>query len=397
MHRTSFHGPLLAVALLLAPVAGADTISLSPDAPDRYVVQRGDTLWDIAGRFLREPWQWPLIWEENPQIENPHLIYPGDELLLTQLEGKPKITLRRAGRPTVKLSPRVRSEPLQIAIPTIPVDTIHQFLSRPLVVSEGELAAAPYIMSLGKEHLVGGPGSRVYARGLGPEPARRFTVYRQGPAYVDVDGEVLGYEAIHVADAVLERKGDPATLVLLRSKREVLEGDRLLPVLEEEASYAYMPSAPSWPVEGRIISVLDGVTQVGTHQIVVVNLGTADGIAPGHVMAVWQAGETVVDEFAARSPRAGLVVPEQEHEGPVETVISSAGRVGAQVVRAGRHMFLDLKDWAETGGTGRGELVTLPDEQAGIVMVFRPFERVSYALVMKSTRNIHILDTVTNP
>lgn len=363
---------LLALALgcTLLPGLASAAVALNPDHPERYVVQKGDTLWDIAARFLADPWNWPEIWEVNPQIDNPHLIYPGDVLVLTYEDGRPVLRLERraaeaAGepgeepapepververppreRPVVKLSPRVRELPLdERAIPTIPVDAVRQFLSRPRVLSEAEIEAAPYIVSVGKEHLVAGTGFRVYARGMDVEPdATAFTVYRRGEVYRDFpSGEVLGYEALHIGDAVVERPGDPATVFLARSKREVLIGDRLFPVREDDIERHFVPRAPDDPVSGRIISVLDGVTQIGQHQVVVLNLGREDGIGEGHVLEVYQAGATVTDPY-----------------------------VNADV--------------------------TLPDERAGVVMVFRPFERVSYALVMKATRAMHVLDKVQNP
>jgi len=350
----------LALAVLLFPLlAAAETIELKPDHPDRYVVQKGDTLWDISSHFLKEPWLWIDIWEVNPQIENPHLIFPGDELYLRFVEGQPVVSVRRgeAGEEeagtvrrrlpggTVKLSPRIRVSQIDEAIPTIPIDIIQQFLKRPRVVTEQEIDQAPYVVSVGKEALIGKPGKKIYARGINGEAVPRYTVYRKGEEYLDPDrdGEVLGFEAIEIADAVLEEEGDPATLLVTSAQRELLRGDRLFPIVEEEIHTTFMPRAPQEETSGRIISVLEGVSQIGQYQVVVLNLGRENGIAVGHVMAVYQRGETIQDPFA----------------GKVE--------------------------------------VTLPDERAGIVMVFRSFERLSYALVMEATRAIHVQDTVRNP
>ncbi len=334
---------LVLVAALIPLVAAAETIELKPDHPDRYVVQKGDTLWDISAKFLKEPWLWPEIWEVNPQIENPHLIYPGDEVFLRFVEGRPVVTVRR-GVGTMKLSPGIRVSEIDTAIPTIPIDIIQQFLSRPRLVTEREIDAAPYVVSVGREALIGKPGKKIYARGLNGADTLRYTIYRKGQRYVDPDrgNEVLGFEAIHIGDAVLEASGDPATLMVIGTKRELLVGDRLFPILDEEIDASFMPRAPAEDISGRIISVFDGVSQIGQFQVVVLNLGREDGIERGHVMAVYQLGETIKDPFA----------------------------------------------W------GR---VKLPDERAGTIMVFRLFDRVSYALVMEATRPMHVLDMVTKP
>lgn len=338
--------------LILAPLAGgADTVELAPGHPDRYTVQRGDTLWGIAQRFLRRPWHWPEIWEVNPSVRNPHLIYPGDLLVLTYRNGRP--VLSRQGGGVVKLSPRVRFDSVDAgAIPTIPINAIAPFLTRTRVVAEGELQASPYIVSVGGEHLVGSAGFRVYARGDGWEAADRYAVYRQGQAYVDPlrERRILGYEAVHVADAVVEKRGDPVTLYLTSSNRAVLSGDRVLPLDDAQIDTRFVPRAPDEPISGQIISVVDGVTQVGQFAVVALNLGRADGIEAGHVLAVYQRGRTIRDPYAPKE-----------------------------------------------GNVGDDSVVTLPDENAGIVMVFRPYESLSYGLVMKATRAMHVGDVVKNP
>lgn len=340
MHKRALAGFLAAAFMTLAAHAAGE-VPLNPAHPDRYVVKRGDTLWDIAERFLRDPWLWPEVWHINPQIENPHLIYPGDVISLVYVDGKPRLVLQR-GRPTVKLSPQARPQPLDEAIPTIPLDVIGPFLSRPRVLEEPAYERAPYIVSSADEHLIAGAGDRVYVRGLSRGPGR-YTVLRRGELYRDPDtGEVLGLEAVHVADARLQRPGDPAVLVLVSSSREAIVGDRVLPVEEGRYTDRFLPRAPKHRVDGRIISVLDGVSRIGQYQVVVLNRGRREGVEPGHVLAVYQTGEVIED--------------------PV-----------------------------------RGGKVKLPDERAGIVMVFRTFDKVSYALVMRATRSIRVLDRVRNP
>ncbi|MFO7594082.1 MAG: LysM peptidoglycan-binding domain-containing protein [Pseudomonadota bacterium] len=338
-------------------------VQLRSDHPETYTVVKGDTLWDIASAFLKDPWMWPELWQSNPQIENPHLIYPGDILTIYFKDGKPVLRVDRQGTvtevpplpgdiqamhegdyPTVKLKPGVREMPLEEAIPTIPLDAIRSFLSRPRVMGEGELQGYPYVVAHDENHLLGGGGYSFYARGIEEsEAVSNYVIVRAGDKYVDPDtGEVLGYEAIYIGEAQLRRLGDPAKLFITQSGREILRGDRLLPKANERLHYQYMPRAPEQPVSGKIISVLDGVARIGQYQVVVLNVGRQNDIEPGHVLAAMQSGAKVQD-------------------------------------------------------TIRGGLVRLHDEKAGTVMVFRSFERVSYALVMRAGRAIRLYDTVTNP
>ncbi len=337
----------LAFGIGLGAAALADPDPLRANHPQRYTVVKGDTLWDIADRFLEDPWLWPEIWHVNPDIANPHLIYPGDVIKLVYVDGEPRLTVERGGLRTVKLSPQVRSEPIDQAIPTIPLDIIRPFLERPQVLSREEIDRAPYLVQSADEHMIAGAGDRIYVRGTeGDKGAYRYSVFRPGRTYRHpVTDEVLGYEAIYVADAVVERHGDPATMKLVRSRREARVGDRLLPVLDEELDQHFLPRPPSGEVKGHIIAVVDGVSQIGQYQVVVLGLGEREGMAPGHTLAVYQAGEEIRD-----------------------TVTSNPS-----------------------------DTVRLPDERAGTVMVFRSFDRVSYALVMDATRAIHVKDLVRTP
>ena len=337
--RTKLIGLVLA---LCVGVVLAATPELRSDHPDRYVVVKGDTLWDISAKFLRDPWYWPEIWQVNPQIANPHLIYPGDVLTLVYIDGKPRLMLERSG----KLSPRIRSEPLEEAIPTIPMDAIRPFLVGVQVVTQDEIDRAPYIVSSAGEHLITGAGDRVYVRGLGGGEQPRFNVFRPGGPYIDPEThEVLGFEAVHVGLADLQREGDPSTMLLSQTTREAVDGDRLLPVQEEPIRPFFTPRPPEQDVHGQIISVYDGLSQVGQYQVVALNRGARDGLEPGHVLAVYRAGELIKDQVTAD---------------PNDTV-------------------------------------QLPDERAGELMVFRTFDRVSFGLVMRATMAMHVLDKVTNP
>ncbi len=389
----------VAVAAFLLPVALlAETVALNPEHPQRYTIQKGDTLWDISAKFLREPWRWEEIWRANPQIKNPNLIYPGDEVVLSYQQGEPVLEVRRSGeRPTVKLSPRMRTVSLDsVPVPTIPIDAIQQFLARPMVVGADEFDSAAYVVSLEKERLVAGAGHKLYVRGLDTDAGTSFTVYRRGDAYIDpTSGESLGYEAVHIADAVLERGGDPATMVVSRSNKEVLKGDRLLPDTEEAVDSNFHPRQPERAVNGQILSVMDGVSQIGQNQIVVLNIGAQDGVEVGHVMAVYQAGDEVQDAMADK--------PEVINQSYIELDPAKQGGIDGFSVAADRlvrevsGMLVKQYNRFAHPAEENHDLVNLPEERAGLVMVFRPYERISYALVVDAKRPMHIHDTVTNP
>jgi LysM domain-containing protein len=327
---------------------------LNPRHPDSYVVQRGDTLWDIASMFLRDPWYWPEIWQINPQVENPHLIFPGDTLRLAYLDdGRPAINVERAplvtdagGGGFERLSPRVRSTPLDEAIQTIPYETIASFLSRPRFIDKREIDDMPYVVAL-REALIGSAGHDVYVRGLEEQApvGSVFNVVELGGAFVDPEThDVLGYQGTYVGQGRLDRTGDPGTLRLLETEREALVGD-LLADEEDDVPLNFIPRSPESEVHGQIIAVMSGVSLIGQYAIVVINRGSAAGLEPGHVLRAYQTGQTI------RDSQRGLV----------------------------------------------GQKVRLPDEPAGTMMVFRTAERVSYALVMEATSPLAVYDRVSNP
>lgn len=335
----------LVCAALFAANLIADEIELANNHPDRYVVVKGDTLWHISGRFLKQPWLWPEVWHVNPQIENPHLIYPGDVITLVYVDGRPQLRVAR-GHPTIKLSPTTREERIDQAIPTIPIDAIKQFLTQPLVVDENELESAPYLVAAADEHILAGAGDRIYVRGVADQQFDKFNVFRPGATYRDPDsGEILGYEALYVGDTQVERFDDIATMKITRSQREALVGDRLVPVSEAEVHTNFLPRAPKKQIEGRIIDVVDGVSQIGQYQVVVLNRGSREGLEVGHALAVYQAGAMIRDTIS-RDPK---------------------------------------------------DVVQLPDEHGGELMVFRVFDKVSFGLIMEATRPLHVLDKVRNP
>lgn len=381
--------------MCLAGFLGAATaaeVVLNPAHPQSYTVVRGDTLWGIAGRFLSNPWQWPDIWQVNPQIKNPHLIYPGDVVTLTYVDGKPILSLTRSR--LVKLTPSVREQAHDDAIPPIPLDAIHQFLSRPRVVTQAEIELSAYVVGSQDEHLAVGTGGRIYIRGLTDDAGDKFSVYRPGGAYKDPDtGEILGYEALRVADVQLHKRGDPATGILTWSNREVLKGDRLMP--QERDEYPdFIPRAPGNEVDGRIISVVDGVSQIGQHHVVVINRGAGDGLEPGHVLGIFQAGQEIEDPIGTKMAHRQRLddLKRQELENP-----SAVGRFFDGVANDLRDTKLAVDEALGERVGGAPVKVVLPEERAGEVLVFRTFDSVSYGLVMNTQRPVYVLDKVRNP
>lgn len=356
----------LLVPLLFSTSSWADDINLNPNHPQQYTVKKGDTLWGIAGKFLQDPRQWPIVWKNNTQIENPNLIYPGDTIYFAVVDGKPQLSLtqfpaseRSAATEdfdfaSTKAStgedrlfyPHARETPIEEAIKLIPVESIAPFLSSPRVVGKTELEKSPYVIDVAGEHLVGGAGDRIYARAIKSADNLVYTVFRQGEAYRHPKTqEILGYEAEYIATSTLQKTGDPATLVVTESDREVRRGDRLISSKEGEIALNYFPRPPETKIAGNIINVMNGVTEIGQYDIVVIDKGKSDGLESGHVLDIFQQRRAVHDPYALT----------------------------------------------------KNELVDLPEEFSGTLLIFRPFERVSYALVMNATNAIHLLDKVATP
>ena len=325
-------------------------IPLASSAPVEYVVQEGDTLWDIAATFLRDPWYWPEVWYVNPQVENPHLIYPGDTLALVMINDQQRIT--NVGLTTYRLSPQARITPLSESITSIPYEQISAFLSKGLVLERNQANALPYILSTRGDHLIAAAGNDVYIRGGDPAPnGTRYSVVHIGDELRDPDNnDLLGYQGIYIGEGALSRGGDPATVSLTDTNREALNGDRLIPETVD-IPLNFFPKAPDIDIDGRIISVVDGVSLIGQYQVVVLNRGARNGLTPGDVLTVYQAGDEINDRYAG---------------GMLNTI-------------------------------GGGELVKLPDEEAGTVMIFKVYDRIGYGLVMEATSDIHVLDSVRNP
>ena len=358
-----------------AAQAGVPLSELAPNAPDEYTIKPRDTLWGISRLYLRSPWRWPELWGMNMgEIQNPHRIYPGQVLYLDKSGGRARLALRRGGSGmpeggTIKLSPRTRYESLSdMALPTLNPSVIEPFLAEPVVVDAETLATAPRIVAGNDSRVVLARGDRVYARGEAnaplmeaPGPIRTYRVFRNATPLKDPGtGEILGYEAQYVGKAQLQRGESsakeevegkevvypvPASLDIVATREEIRAGDRLLPEPPRQI-VSYVPRAPQSPVEGSIVSVYgDAVALAGQNQVVVINRGTADGIESGHVLAILKDGKRFQDR-------------------------SQAGE------RA------DLK---------------LPNERNGLLMVFRPFERVSYALILEINDTVSIGDRIANP
>lgn len=330
------------VAWSLSGMVLAEQAELKADSPDRYTVKEGDTLWGIAQRFLENPWRWPQIWQVNPQIENPHLIYPGDVLVLTGTMGEPKVKVLRE-RKLTKLRPAVRADERDDAIPTIPPNAIQPFLSAPLVVEESGLEGAAYVAAGQEGAIVLGKYSVFFARGVNGSDAEFFKIFRPGKRLVHpVTKEFLGLQAIHLGDARVLDPGDVTKMEVTDSLKEISLGDRMVPADQDIELPYYQPHAPEGEVKGYVIDILGAVAEGGPLQVIVLTLGSREGIEPGHVLRI------------------------RRLEAPQKDVIA--------------------------GGT-----VVIPPQDSGLAMVFRVFEKVSYALVLEATRAIHLNDQVTNP
>jgi len=345
----------LAVLLLLTSIATAslaDTLKLKPGHPQEYTVQKGDTLWDISATFLSKPWFWPEIWQINKQIENPNLIYPGDVLKLVYVNGRPYITRDRYGKRTVKLSPETRIEVLEQAIPTIPLDVIAPYLTKNRILNAGEYGKLPYIIGMNDGHMSAGTNNSIYVMNM-PEDEHGTTygVYGRGNAYRNPDNnnEILGYEAIYLGEGQLTRKGNPATIIINKSKAEILKKHRVIPIKHDRVIDAnFIPKASLVQRSGNIIGVLTsgiqpGVSMVGAMDVVVVSIGLKDGVEVGDVFNIYKKGIIEKDPLYA-----------SQH-------------------------------------------VKLPDELNGNLMIFRPFNRVSYALIMDTQASLRVGDIIKSP
>jgi len=352
--RKSIIIAMLAAAFAATPLLAqqrADA-SLQDNAPDRHVVVKGDTLWAISAKFLKDPWRWPEVWRMNrEEVKNPHLIYPGDVIVLDRSGQNPQ--LRIVMGDTVRLKPRIRAEDIGAeAIPSIPPRVIEPFLSRPLVIEQDGLNNAPRIIAAQADRVYLGAGDVAYVRGI--KDARRdslWQIYRPGAPLVDPESQkTLGYEAVFLGDSKVTKAGDPATIEIFGAQQEIGKGDRLV-AAEPLVLKSYAPHAPGIAIHGRIIGNRGGLGETGPQNVVTLNRGKNDGLEPGHVLALLRLGRTAEE-----------ITPSSK--------------------------------WFRSD---KIEAIKLPDERYGLVFVFRIFDRVSYALVMSASRPVQVGDVVTTP
>lgn len=338
------------ICLLLPLMAYADQLQIRPDAPSRYVVVKGDTLWDISGKFYQDPWKWPEIWGLNKDtIKDPHWIYPGDVVRLDRSTGQLRIgdlstdtaDVRSSDSDTVRLSPRViEGMSIHDAIPSIPVNVLAPFLSRPLAVEEDAMKSTPVIIGAREGRVILGEGDTCFARGLTAAQGSQWQIYRPGQQFVDPDTEeVLGIEAIYLGNAEATHFADVSTLSITNSVQEIHAGDMLIAPISD-TPLTYLPRAPESEVSAQVISIYGGVSQAGQNMAITLNKGAREGLQIGHVLALYHKGETV---------------------------------------------------------KSNGEEYTLPDERYGLAFVFRVFDKVSYALVMETKLPVQLLDRARNP
>jgi LysM repeat protein len=328
------------------------TAPLNPSAPKSYVVQRGDTLWGLANKFLKDPWLWPEIWYVNPEVSNPHRIYPGDTLRLAMgKNGTEQLQVVHSSGSATRLEPLLRSTELEAPIANIPYSTIAAFLSRPGVLTKQQVEAAPYVLALRDRHLIAGTDNTVYVRKLSAALGEHFSVMHVGDKLKDPDnGKMLGYLANYDGSAVVTRAGNPASALITDAAREIVAGDVLVP--ETGGSVAdIVPHVPAGEVHARVVSIVNGVLLAGQYQVVAINRGSQQGIEPGHVLRVNESGDTVRDQCATVT---GL-------------------------------------------GTCTAHQVKLPLESAGTLLMFRVFDHISYGLVLAETNPIADGDQVVRP
>jgi hypothetical protein len=346
----------------VAPAPGEGAASgpvIAANAPDSYTVKRGDTLWGIAKLFLRDPWYWPEIWQVNPQVQNPHRIYPGDTLRLVYVNGQPRILLQpglERGR-GARVSPRVRSQELEAAITTIPYEKIAAFMSKPALLTREQISSAPYVLATRDNHVVMADDDTVYARGFRGQVdiGMHYNFMRVGDPLRDPDdNRIVGYQGIYTGSGHVTRSGDPTSLLMTESVRETYPGDKLFPG-GVDVPLDFVPSSPRSKVHGRIIAVQGGTVVIGQYEVVAINRGSRDGLAPGNVLAVLSSPDKVVDN-------------------------AKKGFVSSHAVS---NLFAPK--------------VSLPSERTGTFMVFKTYDRLSFGLIMEAKDIIHVADYVANP
>jgi hypothetical protein len=380
--------PAVFIGMLLTLTAFAASVELAKDHPDTYTVRKGDTLWSISARFLKRPWEWPEVWQANPQVHNPHLIYPGDVLNLAYLNGRPGLTASRGG-----VEPHTRAEQLESAIKPLPLSVIEDFLRKPRMLGEEEFKHAPHVVAIEDHHLNGSAGQLAYVRGLEGQPGQHFALARPIGRYYEIaprdgkparlfrqdlqgrddrpsmfwhhgpdefslsaDVHFLGYEMLNFGDVQVTKAGTPASTIIVASDYEVRPGDFVLPLDNMPYDAEYVPHPPKQvPADMRVIAFTDALNAVGRLQVVALSNGAADGVENGQTYSIFTKGDVVKDstdypELSARE-------------------------------------FFNHDD----------AKVQLPEEYIGHVMVFRTFDKVSYGLIMDGIRPVHRGDKLYDP
>ena len=385
-----------ATATVAAPTSAtqAPIPALQPTAPERYTVKKGDTLWGIATMYLKDAWSWPDIWYANPSIKNPHLIFPGDVLILSHNgQGQPMLSVERNGQPATentpppqanpgvlltnmapaatstaavsvstpkpaavptssalpiaKLSPQPRYLPLDAAVTTVPLNGLVPYLSKTRIMTAKEMDDSGHLVTAFNGSPASGVGEEVYARDLKGSDGTRYEIFRKGDKYVDPDsGDNLGYEATYIGDAEVEAWSTPAKLRITSSTQEAIAGDLFVPSNGDTVALNFFPHHPIKTIQGQIVAVLGGVGQIAQFDVLVLNRGAAQGVDPGMVLGIYRQGEKVADQNASFFSRT---------------------------------------------------TIRLPTERTGTLMVFRTFKDASYALVMQATHEIHVADIIGNP
>lgn len=355
----------IAAAAAMMLVLGAGTaraaeIQLNNPVPDRYTVQKGDTLWGIAGKFLKDPWRWPDIWRMNrDEIKNPHLIYPGDVIVLDKVDGDWRLSLQR---PLTRVGPSVRVTPLDAqAIPPIPVGDLEPFLTRPMITGPEGLDRAAQVIAGRDSRVIRGEGDTVYAIGTDAAAGDLWYIYRRGREFRTLDGsQLLGVEQRYLGSARVDRFAEVSTLRILTANEEILIGDRLVPAPRGQL-LSYVPHAPDRPIDGQIIALNNDATEAGRGWIVTLDKGARDGVDVGTVLAIYRTVPPIPDPRPPTQP--DQIDPESE---PTR--------------------FFQPERWLH-----------VPDERSGLLFVFRVFDRVSYAILLNTTNPVYVADYVRNP
>ncbi len=381
---------LLALACLSIN-AYAEDIALQNNHPDRHVVVKGDTLWGISSKFLKDPWQWPKVWRMNRnEIKNPHRIYPGDVVVLDNSGGSPRLSLLHE---TVNLRPSVRVEPLdKEAVQTISPSVITPFLSQPLMIENGQLDNAPRIIAGQDNRVVLSPGTRVYVNNIKEGEGTHWNIYRPGDALKDPEtNEVLGTEAVYLGDVNIARYGAPATGDIVKTKEEIFIKDRLV-VSPETFQNSFVPHAPEKQINARIIRFYGGVAEGGANSVVSINRGKNAGLEEGHVLAISRHGRIINDPDYVKPQSSTAVEPAQKNlkELNFDTYTDANGK---KVVNFKKTPAAN-KPIQTTLSSGQ---LKLPDERIGLMMIFRTFDKVSYGLIMNTSDAVYAEDSLSTP